>query len=88
LYLDGNEPNYEGQENCLFSIPALFAIDFYFAFQFPSLPTILHENLEQRQQTTLMFHGPHIPFPNTKIRGRGNNATVAPPLSAILTPPT
>lgn len=45
LYLDGNEPNYEGQEDRFFSIPALFTVHFYFALQFPPLPAILHENL-------------------------------------------
>lgn len=45
LYLDGNEPNDEGQKDCFFAIPALFAIHFYFALQFPPLPAILHENL-------------------------------------------
>lgn len=59
-YLDGNESNDQGQEHHLLSIPALFAVYFYFAFQFPPLSAILHENLGRRHQTALMFHCPHL----------------------------
>lgn len=47
-YLNGDQSNNEREENHLFSIPALLAIHFYFAFQFPSLATVTHENLKKK----------------------------------------
>lgn len=48
MYLNGYQSNNEREENHFFSIPALLAIHFYFAFQFPSLATVTHENLKKR----------------------------------------
>lgn len=77
-YLDGNEPDYQRQEHHLFSVPALFAVYLYPAFQFPPLSAILHENLERRHQRVLRFHCPHLPPLQTS--GSKRQVTTAPPL--------
>lgn len=80
LYLDGNQSNNQGQEHHFLSIPALFAIDFDSAFQFPPLSAVLHENLGRRRQRALRFRCPHpLSLPNTSIKRASQEAAAASP---------
>ena len=79
-YLDGNEPDYQWQEHHFFSIPALFAVYLYPAFQFPPLSAILHENLGRRHQRVLRFHCPHPPPLQTPGSKRQVKTAAALPL--------
>lgn len=84
LYLDGDQSGDQRQEHHFLSVPALLAIHFYFAFQFPPLPAILHENLGRRDKRH-MIHRSSSRL-NIEIGGQAKAAAASACFSTVFTP--